>query len=161
MIEPLDYGTAMSRFMPKIKRQEDGCWIWIAGGHPTGYGRFGLTSKQVEFAHRASWRLFRGEIPRGMFVCHHCDVRRCVNPDHLFIGSALDNMRDASRKNRIVMPKANYRSDETHQVAKLTNRQVKQIRASSLSNKELAGLFNVRPSTIWMARTGRTFKEVL
>lgn len=155
-----DYGSAVPRFMEKVERQADGCWLWMAAGHPTGYGRFGIASREVEFAHRASWRLFRGEIPRGLYVCHRCDVRRCVNPSHLFLGTHADNMKDASRKARVIIPRASYASDETHQVAKLTNEQVRQIRASSESSKNLAARFGVVPSTIWAAKTHRTFKDV-
>lgn len=136
------------------------CWMWEGAGHPTGYGRFGISPYKVTFAHRASWELFRGPIPAGMYVCHTCDVRLCVNPLHLFIGTAKDNMQDASKKGRIVVPKESYLSDENHQVAKLTNEQVREIRNSEENGKVLATRFGVGKECIWMARTRRTFKDV-
>ena len=153
--------SARARFEQKIERiPESGCWIWMAAGHPTGYGRFGLKNT-VYFAHRASWQLFIGAVPKSMYVCHRCDVRLCVNPAHLFIGSAKDNMQDAMQKGRTRVPPASYASDDTHQMAKLTNAQVRCIRSSQLSNIELAQQFNVVKETIWKARTKRTFKGVL
>lgn len=150
-----------NRFMDKVFMiPEAGCWIWAGASHPTGYGRFGMYKGDVDFAHRASWRLFRGAIPKGIYVCHHCDVRMCVNPNHLFLGTATDNMRDASKKNRIKMPPQSYASSDAHQVAKLTNENVREIRSSSVGSFALARKFGVSPSTIWSARTGRTFKDV-
>lgn len=119
-----------------------------------------MATKQTDFAHRASWRIFKGEIPKGILVCHHCDVRLCVNPEHLFLGTARDNMRDAATKGRIVTPAANYASDETHQVAILTNAQVREIRASGDASRDLAVRFGVSYWAIWLARTGRTFRGV-
>lgn len=153
--------SVVQRFMDKVAPvPEAGCWIWTACVHVTGYGRFGMSSREVEYAHRAAWRLFRGEIPSGLYVCHKCDQPLCVNPDHLFLGTATDNMRDASRKGRIVSPQRNWASDESHQPAKLTNSQVREIRASSDGLSTLARRFGVTPRTIWSARTRRTYRDV-
>jgi hypothetical protein len=150
----------LDRFLAKVRVQEDGCWIWTAAGHPTGYGRFGMSTGHVDFAHRASWRLHHGPIPSGKLVCHRCDVRLCVNPAHLFLGSHAENMQDASRKGRIVLPSASYASDETHQVAKLTNAQVLEIRNTPPGTRGLAKKFGVSRSAIWLARQGHTFRDV-
>jgi len=88
--------NAVERFMSRVHPEPmSGCWLWTGGMHRSGYGmlRSGKT-------HRVSWRLFRGEIPQGLYVLHKCDVRCCVNPDHLFLGSHRDNMKDMSRKGR-------------------------------------------------------------
>jgi hypothetical protein len=148
------------RFMAKVRKLDDGCWLWTAAGHPTGYGRFGMAAKQVEFAHRASYILFRGPIPKGLLVCHTCDVRLCVNPAHLFLGTHQDNMRDAARKGRVVMPPQNYASDESHQQAILTNAQVLEIRATKNGTRGLSKRYGVSRSAIWLARNGKTFKDV-
>lgn len=155
------YLTQRERFLIKAKIKDfKHCWVWEGAGHPTGYGRFGMTNDNVTFSHRASWQLFRGDIPTGMFVCHKCDVRLCVNPYHLFIGTAKDNMHDASMKGRIRVPLESHMSNENHQVSKLTNKQVLYIRRSRYDNKTLAKTFGVTPACIWAARTMRTFRDL-
>jgi hypothetical protein len=158
----MKYAPAIDRFMAKVEMiPEAGCWLWTACVHSTGYGRFGMGGNEVEYSHRAAWRLLVGEIPESMYVCHKCDIRICVNPYHLFIGTASDNMQDASRKGRILIPKESHASDETHQPAKLTNDQVISIRESSSGLSALSGMYGVSKSAIWAARTGRTFRDVL
>jgi HNH endonuclease len=158
---PRFYMNTIDRFLAKAAPIPiAGCWIWIGCSHPTGYGRFSLSRQNVEFAHRAAWILFVGPIPAGMDVCHHCDVRMCVNPYHLFTGTRGDNMRDASRKGRIAIPERNYHSSETHQVAKLSNDQVRHIRESKLGSSELGRLIGVSRQTIYRARRGLSFRDV-
>lgn len=79
----------------------DGCWLWQGRVGTHGYGMLSHNGK-LTTAHRVSYVLKYGDIPSGMIVCHHCDVRRCVNPEHLFLGTHLDNMRDCVAKGRHV-----------------------------------------------------------
>jgi len=79
---------------------ESGCWLWLGRVDPdSGYGQFSLNDR-ITRAHRAAWLLYRGDIPAGRLVLHRCDVRCCVNPNHLFLGSHKDNMRDCITKGR-------------------------------------------------------------
>lgn len=80
-----------------------GCWLWMGATTAAGYGRLETLGKKAQ-AHRTAYALFVGPIPNGLLVCHKCDVRSCINPDHLFLGSAADNTRDMIRKGRDKMP---------------------------------------------------------
>lgn len=79
---------------------ESGCWIWTGALAVSGYGSINIGNHRSETAHRVSYMLHKGEIPKGMHICHSCDVRQCVNPSHLFAGSNLDNILDSMSKGR-------------------------------------------------------------
>lgn len=90
----------MKRFFDKVEQTKD-CWLWTAGTRgKTGYGAFKLNGKVID-AHRVSYELHYGEIPEGLYVCHTCDNRKCVNPNHLVLGSPKYNWQDAFDKGRI------------------------------------------------------------
>jgi hypothetical protein len=88
------------RFFAGFDATGDGCWEWKGRRYASGYGVVAIAPGYREATHRVSWRAHFGLIPEGMSVCHHCDNPPCVRPDHLFLGTALDNMRDAQRKGR-------------------------------------------------------------
>lgn len=90
----------VDRLLARIKVTPNGCFEW-QGTKSDGYGRLKMGKWRVVGAHRASYEAFRGPIPKGLFVCHHCDNRCCINPAHLFLGTNLDNIRDAQRKGRL------------------------------------------------------------
>ncbi len=77
-----------------------GCWLWNKGVNNTGYGTTCVEGKW-KLSHRLSWEFHYGDIPVGMSVLHKCDVRSCVNPLHLFLGTQSDNVRDRQEKGRI------------------------------------------------------------
>lgn len=129
-----------------------GCWLWTASiGAPKGkdgYGQFTLyldDGTRKGGAHKAAWLFFRGEIPKGKWVLHKCDVRRCCNPDHLYIGDVKDNVRDAIERGRFVMPP--HKTGESHGQSKLTEKEVIEIRklyeTGNFTQRELARKFGV------------------
>jgi len=85
-------------FMGYVKK-EDSCWIWVGGRFDDGYGSYWFNEKNVH-ANRVSYLLFKGPIPTGMFVCHSCDNPTCVNPEHLWLGTQFENVRDKYNKGR-------------------------------------------------------------
>jgi hypothetical protein len=139
-----------ARFWAKVQRLGDNdCWIWIGQQDKDMYGKFQLheNGKQIHLrAHQYSWQLYTGRpIPKGLKVCHHCDHPYCVNPLHLFIGTTLDNNRDAVEKGR-------NPHGETNGQSKLTDEQVKEIRelykTGTVSYAQLSHLFGVSVSVI-------------
>jgi hypothetical protein len=130
----------MERFWSKVdKNCAGGCWNWTAS-KDQGYGKFGLNGKMIQ-SHRLSYELANGDIPEGLIVRHKCKQnRKCVNPDHLEVGTYQDNRNDMIRDG--TLPKG-----ETHGCSKLTDTQVKEIRAlyavGNITYCELAKQFGV------------------
>jgi len=108
-------------FWRKIRKTET-CWIWTGCKNNKGYGQFSISSGRIG-AHRFSWKIHNTLSYDGLFVCHKCDNPSCVNPDHLFLGTALDNNRD-----RIIKGRSKPARGEAHGSAKLTERSVREIR---------------------------------
>jgi len=92
----------VARFESKVIRDDcmpDGCHIWTGHINRGGYGTLGNNNKEI-LAHRASYAIYKGEIPHGMIICHRCDNPPCVNPAHLFLGTVSDNAKDSVAKGR-------------------------------------------------------------
>lgn len=139
--------TFTERFWEKVNRSDE-CWLWPGAHNPHGYGVFfvgGATRQQL--AHRTAWRLAFGPIPAGSLVLHKCDIRNCVRPDHLFLGTQRTNMRDMLYKGRGM-------------TQKLTTEDVLLIRDSEEKSGILAARYGVRPQTIWGIRARRTWTHL-
>lgn len=140
-----------TRFWSKVHKTSD-CWLWVGDQFSNGYGRFTVSKGPQVGAHRTAYELAYGPIPRGMVICHRCDTKLCVRPDHLFAGTQADNMHDMIAKGRD--RKAEYDKQvrgEHHPVAKLTDDDVRSIRrlsADGVSQVQLARQFGVARSLI-------------
>ena len=134
----------LARFATKIDIQNDGCWIWTSTIDNIGYGRCSSKLYGEKKAHKLSWRIFKGEIPKGKHILHKCDNRACVNPHHLFSGTHKDNMVDMVFKGR---NKPNYMFGEANPMSRLTRESVRKIRETyekeDVTQAELAKRFNV------------------
>lgn len=134
---------------------QSGCWNWIRSlAGSSGYGQM-YYNGQDRRAHRVAWILFRGPIPAGLYVLHHCDNPRCVNPDHLFLGTIADNTADMMAKGR-----DNPRRGERSPHHKLTEEDVREIRSSSLSGAAMARKFQMGEAEISRIRRGVRWKHV-
>lgn len=133
-----------------------GCWLWAGFTHK-GYGRFTVNSKSKR-AHRASYQLFIGAIPEGLSVCHHCDNPSCVNPDHLFLGTHRQNMRDMATKGR-----ASARKGEDAGNSKINEDDVLEIRRllkKGLSQTKIAEKFKIARRTISHIKLRETWNHL-
>jgi hypothetical protein len=110
-LAPQDYEISprlITRFERKfIPEPNSGCWLWTDAVTAKGYGRI-LVGNKSRIASRVSHYIYKGTIPTGLLVCHTCDTPSCVNPDHLWLGSAADNMKDCSDKGRFSNQRVNY-----------------------------------------------------
>lgn len=142
-------------FAEKIAYGMSECWFWVGNRCDLGYGIF-----QNQKAHRVSWEMHRGPIPKGLKVCHRCDVRCCVNPDHLFLGTQADNVRDMVEKGRgVSVPLHGERNPQSRLTAEQV-REMRRIRAANGTSYRLLGeMFGVTTMTAHRAVTGRSWNE--
>lgn len=153
--------TLLERFMKKVKVDTaTGCWLWTGSIDDRGYGVIRVDGKAKK-AHRVSWELHRGKIGRGKkrhdrCVLHKCDVRKCVNPEHLFRGTQKQNNKDMARKGR-----AAHRFGEANPRAKLTRVDAQKIRerfAVLGTRTAVAKEFHVHLSTVGRIISGKRWR---
>jgi hypothetical protein len=146
------------KFERCVKKSE-GCWLWTGGLNDKGYGRIKVSGEGaiIQRAHQLSWILSGNEIPEGLFICHSCDNPACVNPSHLFVGTAKDNTTDAVKKGRMAF-------GERQGQHKLTGSDVVSIRLRYIprvcSQRKLAAEFGVHQHTIWAVLSGINWKHI-
>lgn len=142
-----------------------GCWLWLGPRSADGYGVMSVKGRTYK-AHRLSYFVFNHRLPQHLVVCHRCDVRLCVNPAHLFLGTPQDNVTDAKKKGRLSPPP--MATSETvakhadHYKTSLNWEKVREIRALGASGvpvKKIAQRVGASYSVCWSVIAGRTWKE--
>lgn len=155
--------TLEERFFAKVdKHAPNGCWTWTASRYTSGYGQFGDNRDGVwkpYGAHRISWEIHQGPIPDGMVVCHTCDIKLCVNPDHLFLGTQAENLADMVAKGRTNGPKG-----ERSGLAKLDTAKVlairKLLKQGRLTQRQIGAMFDIDNSTVCCINTRKTWTHI-
>lgn len=132
------------KIIKNICVDENGCWIWQGSKHRQGYGN--LSYKRIpSLAHRVSWMVHRGEIPKDMKVCHSCDVTSCVNPEHLFIGTQKNNVEDAISKGKFEKRNMGKRRNKLVYEQVL---EIKKLSSEGISRKDIEKKFGVGQTCI-------------
>ncbi len=146
MIENEYTDEFINRFWEKVdNREKEECWNWQGAIQSKGYGSVGISKKKSALAHRIAYEITNGEIPNGLMVLHKCDNRRCINPNHLYLGTHQDNMKDMVERDRQARGERNARS-------RLTNEDVENIRRiygmGNHTQQQVADQFGVSISSI-------------
>lgn len=148
------YGDPLERVLSYVQKS-DGCWLWTGVVNNMGYGIATLNGKATS-AHRVVYALLEAPVPKGMDLCHKCDNSLCVRPDHMFVGTRKDNMRDAARKGRTVR---GSRSPS----AVLNESMVREARARAADGepiKQIAADLSAPYKVLWAAVRGKSWRHV-
>lgn len=144
----------VEKFLSKVVKS-NGCWFWTGAVSTHGYGNVWFNGAWTS-AHRLSWELRNGAVPDGLFVLHRCDVRNCVRPSHLFLGTQRDNLDDMTVKGRRI-------HGDTHPNSKLTSEDVirlREMRTRGVRLKDIAKVFGVSRQTAGDVARGLLYRHV-
>ena len=148
--------SSSERFWSKVKKGPD-CWEWIGGKYYNGYGQFFQNPNKIT-AHRYSYELHFGLIPRDLVVCHRCDNRSCVRPGHLFVGTQKDNIQDMQQKGRKVNADTRGVKNGRAKVNREEVNEIRRLRTLGLTIEQLANSFNISETQTSRIVKGESWK---
>lgn len=150
------WGDLQARLSERTEVDENGCHNFTGAATGNGYRIFSVAGRSC-LAHRVAYEIHSGEsIPEGMCVCHRCDNRSCINPEHLFLGSKADNAQDMVAKRRSLAGSRHHNSKLRESQVGVIKRQLRE----GANQTALARLYGVIPATINHIATGRTWSHV-
>jgi hypothetical protein len=149
--------TAKELFEDRVLPSNIGCWSWAGSHNRKGYGccRVGGRGAKSILAHRLSWRLNMGEIPEGLFVLHKCDNPGCVRPDHLFLGTNIDNIKDRIMKGRRGSQAHKGKPSPRRRISEAQVIEIKEMFERGETPADLGIYFNISREHAWRIATGR------
>ena len=147
--------TKEERFWEKVDKKSFGCWEWTAHLDKRGYGRFGVSDGKGIGAHRYSYALHNGAFKKALYVCHKCDNPKCVNPEHLFLGTHQDNMDDMVRKGR----QRSLKGEESPS-CKISQETAQAVLDSELTYSQTAEKFGMTKSSVAAIKARRMWKHL-
>ena len=144
------------RLWAKVEKVPCGCWEWRGAKDRKGYGKIGVGSlkdgtRRIEITSRAAWIVTNGEIPNGLFVCHRCDNPSCCNPDHMFLGTCSDNLRDMAKKFRGTKKNRRLSDDTVTEILSL---------AKSMSQAKIGKMVGVTQSCVGRIIRGEVYRDI-
>lgn len=149
----------VARFLSNVDQlASDQCWNWRGIDNSNGYRRFSYKD-QHRLAHRVAYEIFFGPIPEGMNVCHRCDNRKCVNPEHLWLGTQSDNLSDAVAKGRMRLPDTSGARNGNTALTWEKVRAIREMHGRGIRKFHIAKLFGVSASTVGNITNHETWKE--